>query len=388
MVSVLQSSNDVISMIERLVAFDTTSHLSNLPLIDFVAEYLKSHGVESTIVPTPDKRKAALYATIGPQDQGGIVLSGHSDVVPVEGQAWSGDPFKLTARDGRLYGRGSCDMKSFVGICLSLVPEMIQAQPKIPIHLALSYDEEVGCVGVRPLIDHIVEHFPQPKAVIVGEPTNMTVVNAHKSINVFVTEVTGHEAHSSMDHLGVNAIMVAGELICELNRIGQTMRDRGDSENRFDPPYTSVHVGTIAGGSALNIVPKSCRFKWEYRGIPGQDDDEIPGLLDDYAKTLLPAMHAVDTATGIETTRVNDVPVFSTAQGGPAELLALKLARQNDKFAVSYGTEAGLFEGADMPSIVCGPGDIEQAHKPDEFVTLDQIERCIGFIRRLIDEVR
>jgi acetylornithine deacetylase len=383
------SQLSVPEMIAKLVSFDTTSHLSNLPIIEFIRDYLNSYGVESTIVPTPDGQKAALYATIGPKTEGGIVLSGHTDVVPVEGQTWTSDPFKVVERDGKYYGRGTCDMKSYLAIALALVPEFLAQPLQMPIHFAFSYDEEVGCVGVRPLIAHVLEHFPKPKMCIVGEPTDMGVVNAHKSINGFITQVHGVEAHSSMPDIGVNAIMIAAELIGEINRIAKNMVDKGDATGRFDPAFTSVHVGTIEGGTALNIVPKNCQFHWEFRGLPGQDENEIPDRLQAYAEThLLPAMKAVSEEAGIETNRVDHVPMFLGPDGSPAESLALQLALQNEIHTVSYGTEAGLFQVEDISTIICGPGSIEQAHKPDEFISLEQVARCEAFMRRLIVHVR
>lgn len=375
-------------MIAKLVGFDTTSHLSNLPIIEFIRDYLNSYGVASTIVPTPDGKKAALYATIGPKTEGGIVISGHTDVVPVEGQTWTSDPFKMVERDGKYYGRGICDMKSYLAVALALVPEFLAHELKTPIHLAFSYDEEVGCVGVRPLIAHVMEHFPKPRICIVGEPTDMTVVNAHKSINGFITQVHGIEAHSSLPHIGVNSIMIAAELIGEINRIAKDMMARGDATGRFDPPFTSVHIGTIEGGTALNIVPKHCQFHWEFRGLPGLDDNEIPARLQAYGeKHLLPAMKAISEDAGIETNRVDHVPMFQGPDGSPAETLALQLAQQNEVHCVSYGTEAGLFQVEDIPTIICGPGSIDQAHKPDEFITIDQVARCEAFMRRLIAHV-
>lgn len=372
-------------MIERLVGFDTTSRESNLPLIDFVRDYLDGYGIKSDLVFDDERNKANLYATIGPEDIGGVVLSGHTDVVPVDGQAWDSDPFALVERDDKLFGRGTCDMKGFVAIALARVPEFLEHKLTSPVHFALSFDEEVGCLGVRPLIEHIVDNLPRPKIVIVGEPTNMTVVNAHKSGYSFVTEVTGVEAHSSVTHLGVNSIMAASELIGELGRVGAEMMARADQSGRFDPPYTTVHVGTIEGGTALNIVPRCCSFHWEYRGMPGQDDDEIPDRFNGFAEgTVLPKMRAVSDEAQIETTCVNDVPGLTPQEGSPAEALALRLAQQNDTFAVSYGTEAGLFQEAGMPTVICGPGDILQAHKPNEFLTLEQVDRCEQFMRRLV----
>jgi acetylornithine deacetylase len=372
-------------LLRQLIAFDTTSRNSNVPLIAFVEDYLGALGVPSVRV-DHEPGKTNLWATIGPDIAGGIVLSGHTDVVPVDGQAWTSDPFAAVERAGKIYGRGTADMKGFLAACLALVPEFLAKPLKRPIHLAFSCDEEVGCTGVRPLIERIVAgDLPRPSAAIIGEPTLMKVVNGHKSTLSFVTEVEGHEAHSSLSHQGVNAIMVAGELIGEITAIAREMRERGDPTGRFDPPYSSVHIGTITGGTARNIVPRCCTFFWETRIIPGQDPDEIPERVDRLAETLLPAMHAVSPATGITTRRKNIVPPLMPVPGSPAEALALQLTGGNDTGAVSYGTEAGLFQVAGIPAVICGPGSIEQAHKPDEFVAVSELERCEGFLRRLAE---
>ncbi|MET0482059.1 MAG: acetylornithine deacetylase [Aestuariivirgaceae bacterium] len=370
-------------LLRQLIAFDTTSRNSNVPLIAFVEDYLGALGVPSVRVDY-QPGKTNLWATIGPDISGGIVLSGHTDVVPVDGQAWTTDPFSAVERVGNIYGRGAADMKGFLAACLALVPEFLAKPLKRPIHLAFSCDEEVGCTGVRPLIERIVAgDLPRPSAAIIGEPTLMKVVNGHKSTLSFMTEVEGHEAHSSLSHQGVNAIMVAGELIGEINRIAREMRERGDPTGRFDPPYSTVHIGTVAGGTARNIVPRCCTFHWETRIIPGQHPDEIPDRIDRLADTLLPAMHAVSPDTGITTRRRNVVPPLMPEPGSPAEALALQLTGGNDTGAVSYGTEAGLFQVAGVPAVICGPGSIEQAHKPDEFVAVSELERCEGFLRRL-----
>jgi acetylornithine deacetylase len=372
-------------LLGQLIAFDTTSRNSNEPLIEFVEDYLGALGVPAVRVDY-QPGKTNLWATIGPDIAGGIVLSGHTDVVPVDGQAWTSDPFSAVERAGKIYGRGTADMKGFLAACLALVPEFLGKPLKRPIHLAFSCDEEVGCTGVRPLIERIVAgDLPRPSAAIIGEPTLMKVVNGHKSTLSFVTEVEGHEAHSSLSHQGVNAIMVAGELISEITAIAGEMRERGDPTGRFDPPYSSVHIGTISGGTARNIVPRCCTFHWETRIIPGQDPDEIPERLDRLAETLLPAMQAVSPTTGITTRRKNIVPPLMPVPGSPAEALALQLTGGNDTGAVSYGTEAGLFQVAGIPAVICGPGSIEQAHKPDEFVAVSELERCEGFLRRLAE---
>jgi len=371
-------------MLARLVAFDTTSRDGNIPLIDFVEAYLADWGIKSLRVDYEAGKKTNLYATIGPDIAGGIVLSGHTDVVPVDGQNWATDPFEVVEKDGLLYGRGTCDMKGFLANALALVPDFKAAKLKVPIHLALSCDEEVGCVGVRPLVAYMKEHLPRPKAVIVGEPTLMKVVNAHKGALTFATEVIGHEAHSSYTHLGVNAILVAGELLTEISRLAAEMRERGDPSGRFNPPYTTVHVGLIEGGTAKNIIPRRCGFKWETRLLPGSDPDEVPKKFNRFARSLEPAMKAVAKETGITTDRTNAVPGLRPEPDSPAEHLALHLAEANGTEAVSYCTEAGLFQEIGIPSIICGPGSIEQAHKPDEFIAISEIEKCQGFMKRLI----
>jgi len=371
-------------MLERLIAFDTTSHLSNLPLIEFVTDYLAGHGIEAITVANEDGTKAALYATIGDATAGGVVLSGHTDVVPVADQDWSTDPFELAEADGKLYGRGTCDMKGFIAIALAMVPDFKAQKLAQPIHLALSYDEEVGCIGIEPLIRHVTATLPRPKLVIVGEPTSMRVVNAHKGTQRFCTDVKGHEAHSSATHVGVNAVMYAAEAISELNRIAAESRRRGDPSGRFEPPYTTVHVGTVEGGTAVNIVPRSCSFEWEVRAVPGDDGEWITDRYKAFTDDLVQEMRMVSERTGIETRKGDGVPVFAPQDGSPAESLALKLARQNDTHTVAFATEAGHFQNYGIPAVVCGPGDIEQAHKPDEFIELSQIEACVGFMQRLI----
>lgn len=372
-------------MLARLVAFDTTSRSSNLDLINFVRDYLDGHGVASTLIPNRAGSKANLYATLGRRDApGGIVLSGHTDVVPVDGQDWHSDPFQLLAAEGRLYGRGAADMKGFIASALALAPEFNQDAHRTPVHLAFSYDEEIGCVGVHSMLAHIAEHLPRPKAVIVGEPTLMQVVNCHKGIRTFTTEVTGLEAHSSNPHLGVNAIDVAVQLINFLGRLRDEMRALGDATGRFDPPYSSIHIGVINGGTALNIVPRQCRFQWEIRPLPNQDADEIVARFNTYARgEVLPGLRAITSQADIVTKQHADVPPLVPADASPAEALLTALSGANTARAVSYTTEAGLFQAAGIPAVVCGPGSIEQAHKPDEFIAQSQLAACDAFMRRL-----
>lgn len=372
-------------MLTKLIGFDTVSHRSNLDLIEFVEAYLASHGVSSERIESEDGRKSNLLACLGPgKSSGGIILSGHTDVVPVEGQEWSSDPFTLTPRGGKLFGRGTSDMKSFIAVALSAVPQFLAASPKRPLYFALSYDEEVGCLGVRPMIDQAIRQLPKPQLVIVGEPTSMKVVNAHKSIHAFETEVTGLEAHSSATQLGVNAVMIAAEIIHELTQIAEEFKQRGDASGRFTPPYTTLNVGTIRGGVQLNIVPKTCVFEWEFRGLPDLDAEEVPNRLEDFiARKILPKMRAVNPAANVTTRSTHIIPSLKALEGTDGETLALKLAEQNVLEAASYGTEAGLFQLADIPTIVCGPGNIEQAHKPDEWVSEQQLQACEAFMSRL-----
>ena len=374
-------------MLARLIAFDTTSRDGNIPLIEFVEDYLDGWGIPHFRVDYEANRKTNLFATIGPDIAGGIVLSGHTDVVPVDGQPWTSNPFELMRREDRLFGRGTCDMKGFLAVCLAEVPRFLAAGLKSPIHLALSCDEEVGCKGVRPLVAHMRDNLPKPRAVIVGEPTSMKVVNAHKSAVTFSTQVTGHEAHSSLTHHGVNAIMVAGELLSEINRLRADLIAAGDPTHRFDPPYSTIHVGLIEGGTAKNIIPRRCAFQWETRLLPTADQDFVPNRIEAFAKSLEPAMKAVAPDTGIATEMVNRVPGLAPEQDSEAEHLALHLANANATHAVSYCTEAGLFQQIGIPAVICGPGSIEQAHKPDEYIDVSELRKCEGFMGRLVQQL-
>jgi acetylornithine deacetylase len=374
-------------LLARLVAFDTTSAKSNLELIAFVEDYLKREGIAATRVPSPDGAKADLFATIGPPGDGGVGLSGHSDCVPVEGQRWTSDPFTLTERDGKLYGRGTCDMKGFIAGVLASVPLFKLRALNEPVHVIISYDEEVGCTGVRPLIARLGRDLPRPRAVIVGEPTSMRVIDAHKRIDVYRTRVEGREAHSSLPDLGVNAISAAAALIVELDRIGTDVAAR-QNDPRFEPPYSTVSVGTIKGGTATNIVPKTCEFRWQVRGLPDAPPAEVPDELDAFAESaLLPLMRQVADDAAIETRNEGSVPAFVAAPDSDAVALALALTGAEHTHAVPYATEAGLFEQAGCPAVICGPGDIAQAHAADEFVSLAQLDACMKFLEGLADRL-
>jgi acetylornithine deacetylase len=373
-----------LEMLAKLVAFDTESAKSNLALVDFVEGYLQSWNAPYVRIPNETGDKAALYATIGPQDGGGIVLSGHTDVVPVAGQNWTSDPFTLRVENGRAYGRGAVDMKAFDALALALIPEFQAANLQTPIHIMLSYDEETTCLGVVDTIRRLGHDLPMPKAVIVGEPTMLEVVDAHKSVVTFTTTVHGSEAHSSKPYLGASAVMTAADLIGELNRIADEMIERGDTTGRFDPPYTTVHVGVISGGTARNILSKSCTFHWEFRGLPSQDPNEIPERLEKFAQDVaLRRLNRFGEFGSIETKVHAHVPGLAPEPGSFAETLALRLAGKNRTQTVPFGTEAGHYQAAGIPTIVCGPGSIDQAHQADEYITLEQLEAGAAFMRRL-----
>lgn len=373
-------------MLTKLVGFNTISSQSNLELIQFVQNYLQDHHIPSHLVYNQEGTKANLFATIGPQVAGGIVLSGHTDVVPVEGQPWDTDPFTLTEKGDRLYGRGTCDMKGFSAVGLSLVPEMLKAELKRPIHFALSYDEEVGCTGVPTLVEAMEKNLPPIDAVIVGEPSMMNIIDAHKSLHAYKTVVTGSAAHSSLTHQGVSAVMNAAILINFLQEQADDLRLNADPNSRFDPPYTTIHVGVVHGGTALNIISEHCEFLWDVRAVPGDDPGRYADLLQNKAKELLAKMHQVAPDTTITTTRIaNASPFRPEPNGGRAREIVSDILKDQEAAAVSYVTEAGIFQDAGYSTIICGPGSIEQAHKPNEYVSLEQLTMCEEFLRALID---
>ncbi len=374
-------------ILRRLVAFDTVSANSNLALIDWVVEYLQGHGIAADLTFSNARDKANLFATIGPADAGGgVILSGHTDVVPVVGQPWDSDPFALVERDGRLYGRGTADMKSFIAIALALVPEFKARPLKRPLHLALSFDEEVGCFGAPHLIESLPRGAARPSLVVVGEPTNMAVANAHKGCHVFATAVTGLAAHSSAPQRGVNAILAASEIIQFIAGLAGEARAASRPESGFEPPYTSFNIGTIAGGTAMNIIPRDCEFTWEFRPLPGEDTAAIRDRIDRFiAADLLPRLRRVHPGADVTTRALASIPGLVAQPGSPAEDLARQLTGANQSTVVAYGTEAGLFQGAGIPAVICGPGSMEQGHQPNEFITIEQVEAGTAFQRRLAD---
>ncbi len=378
-----------IEMLDRLVAFDTVSRNSNMALIEFVADYLRGHGLEPTVVPNEDGSKANLWATIGPVQDGGVCLSGHTDVVPVDGQDWASDPFTMVERNGRLFGRGTADMKAFPAIALALVPEMLAAPLRRPIHLAWSYDEEIGCIGVRPLIELIGANLPRPSVVIIGEPTSMKVVSAHKGIWTFRTTVTGHEVHSSQLHRGVSAVATAARLVTRLDDMARERAAAADPTSDFDPPYSTIHVGTIQGGTALNIVSRHASFDCEIRHLPDDFPEDIQAdFVAWYEREIVPSMQAIAANSGIATETKNTVPGLRHDPASEAETLCRQITGDNEVRTVAFGTEGGLFQNAGMAAVICGPGSIDQAHQPDEYIEIAQIEEGTRFLRRVIARCR
>ena len=375
------------ALLKRLIAFDSVSNSSNLPLVDFVEAYLRAHGLEARRAPNAAGDKAAILATIGPRVDGGVVLSGHTDVVPVEGQPWSSPPFTLRAASGRLYGRGACDMKGFDACVLAMAPAFRDAGLKRPVHIVLSYDEETSCLGSLDMIARFGKDEPLPAAVIVGEPTMMAVADAHKSVATFRTLVTGHEAHSALPALGANAVAVAADVVSEIGRLARAYEE-GPLDPRFKPSYSTLHVGMIRGGTARNILARECVFNWEFRGLPGVTTAsalmKVQAFVDAVAT---PRLTRFVSGPSITTTIEVDVPPLAAEVGSAAETLALRLTRSNSAIAVSFATEAGHFRGAGLPTVVCGPGSIDQAHKPDEFVDEAQLAACLEFLERLAEDL-
>ena len=373
-------------ILERLVGFDTVSSKSNLALIDWVADYLDGYGIEARLTGDASGAKANLFATIGRPDRGGVILSGHTDVVPVEGQEWHSDPFRLSERADRLYGRGAVDMKGFIALALALVPRALERSLATPLHLALSFDEEIGCLGAPVLIRGLPEGVARPRLAIVGEPTDLGVANAQKGCNFLRTRVTGVEAHSSLSDAGVNAISAAAEIIGEIGRAAREARDRARPDSGFDPPFTSFNVGRIEGGNAFNIIPRHCEFLWEFRNLPEEDPAAIEGQIRDFVeRELLPKMRERHRQSGVETEVLVAVPPLTPVADCPAQHLACRLTGADRVTTVAFATEAGHFQRAGIPAIVCGPGSIRQAHQPDEYITLEAFAAGEAYLERLLD---
>ncbi len=376
-----------LELIRQLVAFNTTSRLSNLELIDWVREYLQRHGIACRLTHDDGGGKANLFATVGDPQVPGVVLSGHTDVVPAEGQEWSVDPWAGVVKDGRLLGRGSADMKSFIGIVLAAVPAILAKPLRVPIHIALSYDEEVGCIGVGRMIRDMQAIGVAPGICIVGEPTSMRVVTGHKGKLSVRAHVRGREAHSAYAPYAVNALEYAAEMIVELRRMQRDKQANGPFNREYDPPYTTIHAGVLHAGTALNIVPHECEFDFEFRNIPEDDSQALLQQFERYCTgALLPQMQRIAPESGIAFETRSDNPSLHNEESAAIVGSIERLARGGHGGKVAFGSEAGQFQRAGFESVICGPGSITDAHKPDEFITLDQIRLGEAFIARVIDE--
>jgi acetylornithine deacetylase len=384
-------SISALAMIRTLVAFDTTSRESNLALIEWVRDWLAAQGVASTLTFDDTRRKANLFATLAARDgnsvRDGVVLSGHTDVVPVDGQPWETNPFEATWVGDRLHGRGVADMKSFCATALAYVPEFLRRGLARPLHLALSYDEEIGCIGVRRMIDDISRRGVAPLGCIVGEPTGMRTVIAHKGKRSWRCRVRGFEAHSSLTPHGVNAVEIACEIVAYLANMARAFREQGPFDRAYDVAWTTVHTGVIQGGTALNIVPRDCSFDFEIRHLPEDDPEELLAEIREYADRFLPAMRGIDPDTFIEFTPLSATPGFDLGGDAAIARLARLCSGEARDGKVSFGSEASLFHRANIPAIVCGPGHIAQAHQPNEWIAREQLVLCETFMRRLSDEL-
>ncbi len=379
-----------LDILKRLVAFDTTSRNSNIPCADWIVAYLSKHGVATEVFVNAEGDKHNLYAIIGPKDVPGYVLSAHTDVVPVDGQNWSTDPFKLTVQDGKAYGRGACDMKGFLACTLAMVPAMVKANLKTPIHLAYSYDEEVGCTGVRDMLVHLAPREPKPVAAFIGEPSSMQVIIGHKGGQRVICTVSGKAAHSSLAPHGVNAVEYGARLVARIKDMAEAQEASGKRDALYDVPHSTMHTGLFTGGTSPNIVPHHAEISFECRNISADDPMTYINEIVRYAhEELTPRMKRIEPTAGFSFELRPNLPALETAPDHMAVTMAKRLAGRNDHAKVAYGTEASLFQNmAGIPSVVVGPGDIDQAHKPDEWILVSDLDKCNSFIRRLIDECR
>jgi acetylornithine deacetylase len=377
------------NMIERLIAFNTVSRDSNLGLIEWVRDYLEGFGAKTRLTHDATGKKANLFATLGDSKKPGLILSGHTDVVPVDGQNWDTDPFVATEKDGKLFARGSADMKGFIGIILSQAPQFIAAlnsnKLDAPLHYALSYDEEVGCLGVRSLIRDLEANDIRPAGCVVGEPTSMQPIIAHKGTHRFRCAVHGREAHSSYVTYGVNAIEYAARVVVFIRQIADRLAQIEQRDYGFTVPYSTLSTGVIRGGIAANVVPKDCEFQFDMRTLPNASPDALYQEIRAYAEQLSLEMKAVDPESGIDLVWASQTVGLAASETDAIVRWAMQLSRNASVGKVSYGTEAGLFQKMGVPTVICGPGDIAEAHRPNEFVSLDQLAQCEAFMNRILD---
>ena len=387
--SVSKKDSKAIELLKTLVGFDTTSYNSNLELIEFIQSYLSSYDIDSTLIHDESGKKANLYATIGRTDIGGVMLSGHTDVVPVAGQDWDTDPFSLTESSDKLYGRGSADMKGFIALVLSRVPEMVSKELTKPIHLAFSYDEEIGCVGVQRMLD-LLEHQPvKPSCCIIGEPTGMEVVIGHKGKHATRVKVRGHACHSGQSPLGVNAIDFASELIVYIRKLAHEKAQNGPFDKDYEVPYTTLHTGVVGGGTALNIVPNLCQFDFEIRHLYEEDPQHLLDQIESFARDYLEnEMHLIDSDTGFDFETLATYPGLLTDPGIEFVRYVKQLLDNDAHSKVIFGSEGGLFQKRlGIPTLVCGPGNIDQAHKANEYISLDQLQKGGNFLDCLLESL-
>lgn len=381
-------SADARAMVERLIAFNTVSRDSNLGLIEWARDFLAKLGARTRLTHDASGKKANLFATLGDSERPGLILSGHTDVVPVDGQNWDTDPFKAVERDGKLYARGSADMKGFIGVALTQAPKFVEAlnagRLGGPLHYALSYDEEVGCIGVRGLIRDLEENGIRPAGCVVGEPTSMQPIIAHKGMNRFRCTVRGREAHSSYVTYGVNAIEYAARLVVYIRQIADRLAEFEKRDCGFTVPYTTLSTGLIRGGIASNVIPKECEFQFDMRTLPNASADALYQEIRAQAETLSREMRAIDPQSGIDLEWVSQTIGLASSESDAIVQWAMRLARSNQTGKVSYGTEAGLFQQMGVPTVILGPGDIAEAHRPNEFVALDQLAKCEAFVGRIL----
>jgi len=385
---VTNSTTDAIAILERLVGFKTISALTNLDIIQYIEDYLKSHGIESNLSYDETGERSNIHAIIGPAIDGGVVLNGHTDVVPVEGQEWTADPFTLIERDNRLYGRGAVDMKGFLACMLAAVPVWKQKPLTRPIHISMCYDEEIGGFGAPVLVRDMGKTVPHPAIAIVGEPTMMNIITGHKGGYEMHTEITGLEAHSSDPRKGASAIRYAADLISHIYGIADRLKNAPDNQSPYDPSYTTINIGTIHGGSGANIVAGHCSFEWEFRPMPDDDGDKILAEINEYAfNELLPRMRQHYPQADIDITTLAKVPGLDHKNADQAAQLISEITGINSTGVVSFGTDAGHFCNADISTVVFGPGSIDQAHKPDEYIEISQLDACMSFFNKLGDHL-
>lgn len=371
-------------ILAELIAYPTISVESNLDLVAFAGDLLSKAGARLLLQQDATGRKVNLFATLGPEGDGGIVLSGHTDVVPVDGQDWSSDPFRLLEKEGRLYGRGSCDMKGFIACCLAMAPAFAALPLKRPVHFAFTYDEEVGCLGARALLQELEKIKLRPSAAIIGEPTSMRIIEAHKGCYEYTTEFTGLEGHGSVPDRGVNAIEYAVRYIARLLQLAEELKARAPDKSRFHPPWTTLQIGRIAGGSARNVIAGHCSVEWEMRPVQAADIDFVKQNIEAYVDDVLkPAMREVSAQADIMTHVIGEVDGLEPVTYSEARRIVSELTGLSEAGVVAFGTEAGLYQNAGISAIICGPGSIAQAHKADEYITIEQLSACIEMLKRL-----